>query len=237
MIADNQSWSDLEDFLTGQIHSPAATAKPLPGAEPTDKSPAKAPEAAPKVDAQRGTDFLRDRAFAAFMSAAIDKDLAARLPIMSFEGYHVRLLQDLGNPSDPIVRMLAEQIVVTHFQFLGLHVRMAHSKTPAEIGVLGTTASHLMAEFRRSSAALQQMRKSGPVATEASNSTSTHAHAGNLPGTDKLGDSVEPELTGKNAARTKLSSNAVQESSDDRTSATVPFQKPTPRRRRKAKSA
>jgi hypothetical protein len=263
MTPDNDNLAKLSGVLTelAAAQGSSATAMSVSAAAPTDSPSTKTAEAPPRVGAQQGADFLRDQAFAVFMASTIDRDLAARLPVDSFEIYHANLLKELGSPTDPILKMIAQQLVVAHFTFLRLQVRVAHAKSREECGILGTTACHLMAEFRRSATTLNEIRQSAPKTTADASQVSARPSEANDQAAPKVEPSCEQaddregvalprreaapkaeelskrEAAAKTAPRTELGNKAMKEPDDERAADTVPFKKPKPRRRRTAKSA
>ena len=68
------------------------------------------------------------------------------------------VLKAAGAPSDPMEKMLIEQITLAHHRILTLHADAAQAEAPELIEVLNTAASKLTAEFRRLCLSLKEYR-------------------------------------------------------------------------------
>jgi hypothetical protein len=78
----------------------------------------------------------------------------------AFQEYRNRLLEDCGNPTDPVEVMMIEQITLAHLNIGRLQFKSATSESPETARVYGGMATHLLAEFRRCCLALQAFRLS-----------------------------------------------------------------------------
>lgn len=78
----------------------------------------------------------------------------------AFQEYRNRLLEDCGNPTDPVEVMMIEQIALAHLNVGRLQFRSATSESLESARVYGGMATQLLAEFRRSCLALQAFRLS-----------------------------------------------------------------------------
>ena len=146
---------------------PQQRTKPqLPGtvAVPEEKAGTPAPPArltaaqrAALNKAQQQANVVREAFFPSMMAAAIPvtKDIGAS----AFRLYLNQLLQDAGNPTDPIERMLLEQLALAHYRIAELHVQVEQSRTAEEVKVYSTAAVRLTGEFRRLALALRQYRQ------------------------------------------------------------------------------
>jgi hypothetical protein len=82
--------------------------------------------------------------------------------ILGYDRYVTDLLQEAGNPSDPVERMLVEQLVLAHHKIGSLHAEAAGAKGTAA-ALCNAAAARLMAEFRKSALALKTYRTSSAV--------------------------------------------------------------------------
>ena len=74
------------------------------------------------------------------------------------KGYRDELLREMGNPTDPLERMLIEQLALAHVMTMQLHVNAALAKTPDGTGIYTTAATRLMGEMRRMILAVREYR-------------------------------------------------------------------------------
>jgi hypothetical protein len=105
-------------------------------------------------------------------------------------------LKDAGAPSDPVERMLLEQLLLAHHALGRLHIRAGSSPSMEEATAASVGVAKLMAEFRRTALALQSYRE---VASKSSATrektrprkepTAVNGHAADLP--PKTADSEE----------------------------------------------
>jgi hypothetical protein len=120
-------------------------------------------------------DNLQRKTAATFLASA-SRPLLGDLPPTAFARYIENIVADSGASSDPVARMLVEQMTLAHHAVGGLLMRAAKSDS-AEVAVnfLGA-AARLMAEFRRGAETLQELRgaavdqaaeQTGPAATRA----------------------------------------------------------------------
>jgi len=68
---------------------------------------------------------LQHKAAACYLYASADKNVNSLIPTGSFELYLTALLEQAGNPSDPIERMLIEQLALAHHNLGRLYVQAA----------------------------------------------------------------------------------------------------------------
>jgi hypothetical protein len=78
----------------------------------------------------------------------------------AFKEYRDRLLEDCGNPTDPIEVLIIEQIVLAHFNIGRLQFKAATAEGAEAAKVYGGLAAQLLGELRRTSLALQGYRLS-----------------------------------------------------------------------------
>lgn len=80
----------------------------------------------------------------------------------AYEKFLERVVEDCGSPSDPIERMLIEQITLAHYRIGVLHYRSADAETIDAGKIFSSAASRLLGEFRRLALALNTYRGKTP---------------------------------------------------------------------------
>jgi hypothetical protein len=102
---------------------------------------------------------LRDMAGAGFMYWIVNSTTPGKLlDAESFRVYRDLLLEEAGSPSDPLERMLIEQLALAHFTIGRLHIRSCMVEN-AKLAVAFTdAATRLLGEFRRCTLALEDYR-------------------------------------------------------------------------------
>ena len=94
------------------------------------------------------------------------------------------MLEDAGNPSDPIERTLIEQLALAHFSIGRLHMKACSMEVPKLAIAYSDSATRLLAEFRRCSLALedfrakQATRKERPVGNDVAEKTTPAKYNG-----------------------------------------------------------
>lgn len=111
---------------------------------------------------QRDADIIDDLAFAASMASAIS--IAEQVGASAFKLYRDRLLKQAGDPSDPVERMMIEQLALAHHRVAQLHVQAEQAKTTEEVKTYSAAAARLTGEFRRLALGLRQYRQ--PISTK-----------------------------------------------------------------------
>ncbi len=96
----------------------------------------------------------------------------------SYKLYLLKVLEDAGNPTDPIERMLIEQIVLAHHNTGRLHVRAASADHLEEARVYIGAAALMTGEFRRSVATLKSYREPTRTPARKSDGADRDAKAG-----------------------------------------------------------
>lgn len=82
----------------------------------------------------------------------------------AYKVYLERLLDDAGNPGDPVERMMLEQLALAHFRIGQLQVSAGKSKGTEATKLYNSAASRLLGEFRRTALALRAYRTRQPEA-------------------------------------------------------------------------
>ena len=82
----------------------------------------------------------------------------------SYKHYLLKVLEDAGDPTDPIERMLIEQICLAHHNIGRLYIKAASAEHLEEARVYIGAAALLAGEFRRSISTLKSYREPGKIA-------------------------------------------------------------------------
>ena len=148
---------------------PADVRQPKPAPQPDDFSDL--------TDRQRQAMTVRDAVIPALMQTAIAP--AGSIDGTTARGYRDQLLQDMGDPTDALERMLIEQAALAHVMTMQLHASTAMAKTPEGAGVYAAAAARLMAELRRTILAVREYRTplTRPVVTKIEQQNVAHTQA------------------------------------------------------------
>jgi hypothetical protein len=134
---------------------PLAPPPPLPTFPKAQADASPAPD--PAIPRLCGADRVREAVVPLLMKGAMACDNA--LDFATVQKYRQELLQESGNPRDPLERMLIEQIAVAHF--VGLHLQnmamtcLAH---PADLQIVGNVVVQMLGEQRRLTLAVKEYR-------------------------------------------------------------------------------
>lgn len=101
---------------------------------------------------------LQHKLAASYMYAAAVTVAGSQLPAESCVVYLDQILEEAGRPTDPVERMLVEQIVMAHHHIGRLHVRAATAESADQIKAYNAAAANLLAEFCRATLALKKYR-------------------------------------------------------------------------------
>ena len=116
-------------------------------------------------------EFLRKHGFAhnlkhkmggSYLYATASQIVGPDVSPESFVAYLDQLVEEAGQPTDPIERMLIEQIAMAHHNIGRLYVRAASAETLDQVNVYNAAAARLLAEFRRAVLALKTYREPTP---------------------------------------------------------------------------
>ena len=148
-----------------------------PGHKPTadrcgigDAPPAAPPtglDAARHAAAQRSAHaagVLREGVFPALMATALNLDAA--FDAAAYKAYLAGVMRDLGDPPDPVERVLVEQLVLAHFRVAQLHAAAGNAAGLEATRLLTAAASRLLGELRRTALGLKAYRTTAPTATD-----------------------------------------------------------------------
>jgi hypothetical protein len=137
--------------------SSATPPRPGPSEESKPSSePAAGLDAAQHAAAQRAAhqaDGLRTCVIPAMMASAFPA--LAKFSPAAFKVHLEQTLADLGNPTDPVERMLIEQLVLAHFRVAQLHVDAGYCKGAEGMKLYTAATARLLGEFRRTALALR----------------------------------------------------------------------------------
>jgi hypothetical protein len=130
---------------------------------------------------------LRDVVPAAYVYGAAAGLFEDAIDLPSCQVNLHQLLQQAGNPADPITRMMLEQLAMAHHAIGRLHVRAATRASLAEVVAYHGVLARLMGEFRKTSLALRGLRQH---AAEQAGGNEQHAAPDRLPtaGTVRAGE-------------------------------------------------
>lgn len=79
-----------------------------------------------------------------------------------FRTFLDRLMDDAGNPNDPVERMLIQQLAMAHFRIGELHIKATEAKSVELVKAYNSAASRLLGEFRRVALAISTYRGQAP---------------------------------------------------------------------------
>jgi hypothetical protein len=108
---------------------------------------------------QEKAEHLRQFTDSFFLQGSMRSPDGPIFDVHTFKVYLDDLLKRSGASSDPIEQMLVHQLAQAHFAIGRLHVRSSGSRGTVEAVAYTAAAARLMAEFRRTSLALQAYRQ------------------------------------------------------------------------------
>ena len=120
----------------------------------------------PEADAEqveRAALNLRFRTGAAYLSAEFKGIPSSTLPLESLEVYLQQLMEDAGQPSDPVVRIMLEQLAMAHHKIGRLNRLSAEATTLDEAKVNDAASACLLGELRRLALAIKEYRSPAPT--------------------------------------------------------------------------
>ena len=136
-------------------HLDWAKTAPRPGrsAQPTTEPLSYDPK---KLTSAQQARLVRDCVLPGLMSLAISPK--GQIEGLVAKGYRDELHREMGDPTDPLERMLIEQAAVGNVMVMQLHALAAQSGNAVEAGIFVAAAARLMAELRRMILAVRQYR-------------------------------------------------------------------------------
>lgn len=145
--------------------SVARNAASLTAAKSTPPSSQVVQEPPPGLDearhaaAQRsahGAEGLRAGVFPALMATALNLDRF--FDANAYKIYLANVMRDLGDPKDPVERMLVEQLCMAHFRVAQLHAAAGQANGLEATKLLNTVAARMLGELRRTALSLKAYR-------------------------------------------------------------------------------
>ncbi len=157
-----QAMENQFDVLTGKVKptdpTPSKAEKKGRRAGNADAKPATEPEPLPKEILAAQAANLKDLFAPAHLYIAISSSIAPSVGTDLFKVYRAKLLEEAGNPTDPIEVMLIEQLALSHFHIGRLHLKSCMAEHGPLVVAYADAATRLTAEFRRSALALEDYR-------------------------------------------------------------------------------
>jgi hypothetical protein len=138
-----------------------AALDPPPGQTPQSPTPEEAESTPTPTPAQKALN-LRYLGPAAYLHGAMRSVVGSAFDVDDFEQYLRDFLEDAGGATDPVERMLLEQLAWSHNILGTLHIRAAHAHGVEATKVYQAASARLMAEFRRTALALTVYRQPAP---------------------------------------------------------------------------
>lgn len=111
---------------------------------------------------QKEADIIRDLAFPAAMAGCIP--LGSEIGSSAWKVYLDEFVRDTGDPTDPIERLMVQQLALAHHRIGQLHIRAESADSVEAAKQYAAAAVRLTGEFRRLALALRQYRQ--PVSTK-----------------------------------------------------------------------
>lgn len=141
--------------------------------------PASEPDGRSEYSPQQQASIIRNALFASQMATSIDLN-----NLFSSAGYKLYLqglLEESGSPTDPIEKLLIEQISFAHFRIGQLHGQAALARDSDPARVYNAAAIRLLGELRKTVAALQSYRDANAARRASSARSSGAAGAADTP--------------------------------------------------------
>jgi hypothetical protein len=95
----------------------------------------------------------------AYIAGSAAEVLQRHLPPDAFREYMEKVLKDAGETSDPVEKMILEQITLAHHNIGRLFIRSAQDESPAQAKIYQDAATRLLGEFRQLVLALKKYRE------------------------------------------------------------------------------
>jgi hypothetical protein len=96
---------------------------------------------------------LRKGVFPALMASALSLDQF--FDTAAYKLYVEQVLEEAGNPADPIEEMLIQQTCLVHFRVAQLHVGASQAKGIEAVKMYNAAAARMLGEMRRTALALR----------------------------------------------------------------------------------
>src|SRR5262249_41618823 len=109
-------------------------------------------------------EILREAVFPATMAAALSP--SNQVEAGGYRVFLERIFEESGNPTDPIERMMIQQLALAHYRIGELHIEAANAKGTETTKLYTTATGKLLGEFRRLALALREYRSRPERKTE-----------------------------------------------------------------------
>jgi hypothetical protein len=106
--------------------------------------------------AQREADIIKEAAFAVNVTAAVP--LGEQVGPSGWKIYLDQFVRDADDPSDPIERLMLQQLALAHYRVGELHAQAAQAQSVEAMKLYSAAATRLTGELRRLALALRQYR-------------------------------------------------------------------------------
>jgi hypothetical protein len=137
------------------------TVAPVPQPQAPPQPPAPDPRRQAEQRAAHQAEVLNKMVFPTMMSEAVE--ISQYINGSACRIYLERFLVDCGNPTDPVERMMLEQLALAHFRTGQLHAKAGITENAEAVKLLSAAAARLLGEFRRTALALRVYRAGAPV--------------------------------------------------------------------------
>ena len=114
--------------------------------------------ASPEERMLNHAECLKHSTVGTYLYGSMTACLGEKIVPEAYKTYAVQLLQEAGSPSDPIERMLLEQLALAHHNVGRLHIEAARAEGLEQAKLFNSAAARLMSEFRHSALALKTYR-------------------------------------------------------------------------------
>ncbi|CAN5187259.1 hypothetical protein BH11PLA2_BH11PLA2_50440 [soil metagenome] len=158
--AASQPLNPESKLSTGGLDGPAVALTLRQTPDPPMPSGPPSPERQKNQRVAAEAEFLGKQLFSSQLAEAMVLKFIAHPE--SFVEFHDQLMEQAGNPTDPIERMQIEQLVMAHFRIGALHIQAAKTESIEGLRILNGSTARLMAEFRKLSIALQTSKVAMP---------------------------------------------------------------------------
>ena len=132
----------------------------------TPPAPPPSPPLTP-ADHEAHARSIKELGAASAMFMAMQGLYGSRIDLQSYKILIDDFLREVGDPKDPVLRMLAEQMFLTHHATARLQARAAMMEGSKNLEVFLSGAARMMSEFRKHTALLSELRAKKPERKEA----------------------------------------------------------------------
>ena len=136
------------------VGQPQAT--PAVTAPPQSQPPPAATEHKPKQQCNSAVDFVDKFVIAGALADILG--VGPKVDGYDAKDYLAKFLRDAGQPTDPIERLMLEQLALAHFRLITLHGQASRATQPEAMKIFNAAAVRLMGEIRRYALAIRAYR-------------------------------------------------------------------------------